>query len=242
MEKNNKKTVVLLVILVSAVLFAIVLLSTTLAKFMSTSNSRAAARVAKWGVEVDGGSDIPITYADVKDGEKSIEMVIASNGENFILPGTKGSLAWFTISGKPETTYNVDFEGTFSLGGGYTAASRMIRNERELPVEYFPIIIRIYTVENGSKDNIGTYSYSNDLATLSTDINRTINNNLDSTNNPNVSIDRTYIVEWEWLYTPENAYQTDFLDTSLCEAIAENPNSDLFDVTLDMKLTVSQVD
>ena len=76
MKKNDKKTVVLLIILVSAVLFAIVLLSTTLAKFMSTSNSRAAARVAKWGVEVNGGSDIPVTYADVEDGENTIKMVV----------------------------------------------------------------------------------------------------------------------------------------------------------------------
>jgi hypothetical protein len=242
MKKNNKKTIVLLVILISAVLLAIVLLSTTLAKFMATASSKATARVAKWGVAVDGGSDIPDSYGRVGEGADSFEMVVSSNGKNSILPGTKGSLAWFSISGKPETTYNIDFEGTFSLGSGFTDESRLIRDKRQLPIEYFPIVINIYTVENNEKTVIGTYAYSNDLATLSANINSTINDNLDSSNNPNVNINRTYVVEWDWPYESNSTYQSDFLDTALCEAIANNPNTDLFDISLDMKLTVTQVD
>ena len=75
---------------------------------------------------------------------------------------------------------------------------------------------------------------------------------------PNTSIDRIYAIEWKWLYhydteeevaagktennretTAEGNYQTRELDTTLGEAITKNP--ELFNITLNMSVTVEQL-
>ena len=86
-----------------------------------------------------------------------------------------------------------------------------------------------------------------------------INNALDELYKaPNTSIDRIYAIEWKWLYhydtteevaagktennretTAKGNYQTRELDTTLGEAITKNP--ELFNITLNMGVTVEQL-
>ena len=86
-----------------------------------------------------------------------------------------------------------------------------------------------------------------------------INNALDELYQaPNTSIDRIYAIEWKWLYhydtteevaagktennretTAKGNYQTRELDTTLGEAITKNP--ELFNITLNMSVTVEQL-
>lgn len=249
MKNINKITMISVGMLLASVLIATVVLSGTIAKFTSVGSSNDTARVAKWGLEITAGSNAAATYGTIEETDSegnvtSFGIATASDGKNIIVPGTKGYLTWMRIQGSPEAAYEIDVEGAFRIGAGYTDDNRLIRGGDGLPVEYFPIIIRLYTIDqrNGdAKTELGTFSYSDDVTLLSTNITNAIKQNFDTTTQQAPgSIDKLYIVEWEWLFTPENPYQSDALDTALAEAIKDNKNTKLFEIGLDMSVKISQ--
>ena len=290
MSKSKKITLAILAVLVSATLIVIAAFSGTLAKFISTDFSLAAARAAKWGIEVSGGSDLNDNYIFTPDKSnpsvKKAAVQAKTNGktdsdgnplyDNVVVPGTKGSLAWLYVKGCPETKYDITvspeevmegdkllFKG-FTVGKGFYAAERLIRDERGLPVEYFPIVIELYAYdvdENGQKTDVVLETYalkkSSDTATqntyadhlyasldeLVTAVNTAIGNSFNSVDNaPNTAINRYYCVNWSWDYEPHSAtaYHSDFLDTALCEAIAKSTDKSLFEIGLKMSVQIAQ--
>ena len=254
MKNINRATMISVGLLLVSVLIATVVLSGTIAKFTSVGTSSDSARVAKWGMEVTAHSDVSTKYGtfyekNEKGEDVNVGVVASSNSANLIAPGTKGYLTCFRIKGSPEAAYEIDFDGTFSAGAGFTAAQRFVRDERGLAIEYFPIIIRVYTIdqlvedEDNARVDIGTFAYPSDLGELNTNITNTIKSNFDTqtTQDPG-NIDKLYIVEWEWLFTPDDEYQNNDRDVMLAEAIKDNKNNDLFKIKLDMSVKISQVD
>lgn len=301
MNKGKKITLAILAVMISATLIMIAVFSGTLAKFISTDSSSAAARVAKWGINVTSGTDLEFSYQSaLNENEPNVLSTVVStktNGEtdseghalhdNVVIPGTEGSLAWINVTGSPEKNYNVTvsvgeekegdkvlFRG-FNVGRGFYAAERLIRDKNMLPVEYFPIIIELcaYDVDASNKHtvilrqthalkkvddttaNTDDSFYYTSLAELVEGVNIAIgngttfeeddptpNNIFNSTNNSSETpVNRFYTVNWKWNYAAsDGAYQNDFLDTALCEAIANCQDKSLFEIGLTMNIQIAQ--
>ncbi|MBE6533832.1 MAG: hypothetical protein E7678_02525 [Ruminococcaceae bacterium] len=232
--KNSKKiTLIIIYVLVCSILLATVFFLNSLAKFVTTDASSDGARVAKWGMEITTGSNLSNTYSKSNSGEAiSLTTATSSDGDKIIMPGTSGSFAWFNISGTPEAAYNVDIQCekikdddtmedlAFSVGEGFSSADRLIRDERGLAVEYFPLVItlHIYDIgEGGAKTDVGTpMSFAikktgaadnatvmcDDLSDLVTRVNASLDTYFDSEEASIDAINRVYSVEWSWPYLP----------------------------------------
>ena len=290
MKKSRKITLIILAILISISLAMLAVLSGTLAKYISTGQSMSAARAAKWGMQFNAGSDLQHFYTTSLDTDnpnvRTTVVEAKTNGQvdsnnnplydNTVVPGTNGSLAWIHISGKPEVKYDINIstsevkEGDtvlyrgFNVGEGFYENSRLIRDEKGLPIEYFPIIIELcaYNVDSaGQKTSVevvqthalkkqGDNTQSTDanklytsLSELVTGVNTSISNLFDSVNNePNKQINRYYSVNWKWNYEPASAsaYQSNFLDTALCEAVANCKDKSVFEIGVKFEMQVSQ--
>ena len=233
MKKSKKITMLILYLLICAILLATVFFSSSLAKFISTNSSIASARVAKWGLIITSGSDLSNTYSSV-DSETEVSYVTAtaSNNDKIIMPGTDGNLTWIQIEGVPEAAYNIDIEceetksdgsvknAAFSVGQGFYASQRLIRDENGFAVEYFPLVIslHVYNIDaNGAKtDAVTPISFAikktgaEDNATVMCDnlddlvsrVNASLDSFFDSTNNTPGTMKKIYAIEWEWEYLP----------------------------------------
>ena len=260
MQKRRNLIVFIICFSLCAALIAITIFSGTLTKYATTSGMRALARVAKWGIDIDAGSDLSKEIF-ASNGKL---VVSAKNSDNIIVPGSTGSLAYVRTSGTPEVAYNVDISGgdasgdvpAFTVGSGYYASSKLLRGSDGKPMEYFPIIIRFCVYDlasNGDKIEVQSSTYGiaghgyaptvscANLTDLVAAVNSAFNEKLDTTNNspaPN-GLNRVYTVDWIWQYKPaDNSYQTNTKDTTLCEAIKLN-NSD-FDISVNMYFEMMQ--
>ncbi len=260
MHRKYKITIAILSVALAMALIGVAVLSGTLTKFATSSSARTLARVAKWGIDIEAGSDISHEYS-VSEGTV---FVSTTDEDGVIIPGTRGALTYVKTSGIPEVKYDINFDGdttdgktAFSVGSGYYASSRLVRGEDGTPIEYFPIIIRfsVYDLSgSGTKTMISTKSYAinNDnvdvkctgLDDLIAKVTAAINNDLDIKNNPPASetINRVYAIEWDWLYesTGESPYQTNVRDTSLCEAINQNKDNGMFDIRINVLFEMAQ--
>ena len=262
MEKKYTITIVILSVVLCISLVGTAVLSGTLTKYATSSASRALARVAKWGIDIDAGSDLSTTYRTSGN-----VLMLSTSGDKAIMPATIGSLTYVKTAGSPEVKYDIDIDGdkkssnndrAFSIGNGYLASSKLIRGEDGKPVEYFPIIIRfvIFDIEaNGTKNVTFSKTYAikrNDsvhvdvactnVSNLIKKVNADIDTVLDVANNaPNPNLNRVYSVEWEWIGQPDaGSYQTNYLDTALSEVMAKPENRGAFGITLDLKFEMRQ--
>lgn len=111
---------------IAAVVFTLCLITTcgissTLAKYTTSSSASDTARVAKWGVEVSTsgtmfgkayGANSAITNADSIAAEVQAS-VNANNGTNIVAPGTMNATGIkIKLLGNPEVAFKVSAEGT----------------------------------------------------------------------------------------------------------------------------------
>lgn len=111
------------------------LVSGTYAKYVTTAQGSAQARVAKWGVDIivdadnmfgsqyydadDGQGYAPNTVVETNDDQNTANIsVIANNGNKVLAPGTQGHML-FAIFGQPEVAFNFKVESTFDFKGGW---------------------------------------------------------------------------------------------------------------------------
>lgn len=128
MKKNNR------LLRVGGILLVLTLITScfvggTFAKYITESDGKDNARVAKWGVEVEVQDSIfSDTYVKDNSGVDeafvgSHTVISTSSEENVVAPGTKGSFGGVKISGTPEvavhivTTASVKAEGWDNVDG-----------------------------------------------------------------------------------------------------------------------------
>ena len=227
MRKANKIMMMTVSILLSFVLITSSVMSSTLAKYVTTgSASSSTARVAKWGITIEGGTDLATKYTQIEGDTYKVQ---SSSSSNVIAPGTRGALVWFRVSGTPEVAYSLDFSGSIDIGDGYT---NYIKDADGNAIEYFPITLRCTAYDVIKVDGKELFSEVDALTSdpiclkrIDKDANKTknyfaislfdsitalesfmngefgINSLLDDPfKNPATSIDRIYALEWEWLY------------------------------------------
>ncbi len=136
------------------------------------------------------------------------------------------------LTRKGNTLYLLPSTGTYTYKGeSFTPGSW---NGDDLGLDGF---LKIFNSESAVGDP-GTYRYLDVVFDSANDGSSTTSTGAIS---PNTTINKTYSVEWEWLYSRgEGNYQTAELDTQLGEAMRRYPKD--FNITLDFSVAVSQVD
>ncbi|MGN1467521.1 MAG: hypothetical protein ACI4W1_04360 [Ruminococcus sp.] len=113
--KKNKMMRIASVLLV-AVILTTCAISGTFAKYVTSGNGSDSARVAKFGVTVNGTADtFKETYAK-DDTSFTLAANTVVSTEDVVAPGTSGSMVAFTLEGTPEVAVRVEFAGTLELG------------------------------------------------------------------------------------------------------------------------------
>lgn len=116
MKKN--KAMRLASLLLVLVLMTSSVVGGTFAKYTYTTNGSDEARVAKWGVSATiNGSAFATEYA--KNSETNIAMTVvtdpAGDGKQLVAPGTAGTFAGISLTGKPEVAVKVTNTATLTL-------------------------------------------------------------------------------------------------------------------------------
>ena len=223
---------------VASGLLVLTLLSTcmvagTFAKYTTSADGSDTARVAKFGVTVTANSDTMFEkkYAtdDTAAKQASIDNSVTAT-ENVIAPGTKGEMTKVALSGTPEVAVKVSYDGTLTLGDGWTVEGSYycplkitVNDETISGLDY----ASADEFESAVKAKIAAYSKSYAPGT-----NLGVNSEGTTPQNDRLAI------SWAWDYadaTGQKANQDNTKDTALGDAAKAT-------VKLDVTTTVTQID
>lgn len=221
--------------LLVAVLLSTCAISGTFAKYVASKGGTAGARVAKWGVEIDTSSDsgFKTEYAtDEKDNYAGVNTVVASPSDqkDVVAPGTRGTLASFTIKGTPEVAVRVKYTVNDLALSGWNIGEE----------EYCPLVFVI----NNVKYYIGMNETVIDTTSLESAVKEAVES-FSAEYGPNVDLSKQNInnsVSWYWAFDEEAADyvrandQNDNKDTALGN-LSTAPT-----ISIDMAVTVTQID
>ena len=113
-------------------MFTMCFVGGTFAKYTTGDSGDDSARVAKWGVTVEGTADtFAETYAKNDNSFIVAANTVVSTSGYVVAPGTSGNMAAFTITGTPEVAVRVAEEG--ELQGGQ---SNIVNGSFEDPSNY----------------------------------------------------------------------------------------------------------
>lgn len=219
--KKNKMMRIASVLLV-AVILTTCAISGTFAKYVTSGTGSDSARVAKFGVTVTGTADtFKETYAKDDNGFTLAANTVVST-EDVVAPGTSGSMAAFTLAGKPEVAVRVKFEGTLELGDKWVDSSAAY---------YCPIEITIGSTTYKGLDYASADEFeaavNNKIASYSKDYEA---NTVLST----IGADAP-VISWKWAFEGND----DVKDTYLGDQAAV---SNAATISLAVTATVTQID
>lgn len=227
--------------LLVAVLISTSAISGTYAKYVTSGESHDQARVAKFGVTITGDNGMfHDAYLDewvpYEVDETKTEITVQSGTENddVVAPGTKGTLANFAVTGKPEVDVQVTYAPNLTLTNWYVDHDD---DDTTPAITYCPIIITVNT-EKFFIDG----STIKDTAELEAKVEAAIvaKEAYYHTNTDLTAVNDDLSVSWEWKFdeTDHAGYQWNELDTKLGDAAADG---DAAVIKLDIVMTVTQV-
>lgn len=221
--KKNKIMRVAAVLLV-AVILTTCAISGTFAKYVKSGSGSVTARVAKFGVNVAAtGTTFANEYATDDLGVVGVIAKSVVSTEDVVAPGTDGSMAAFTITGKPEVAVNVAFEGTLDIDDNWKDSS---------DAYYCPIAI-----------TVGDTTYKGTAYASAAEFENAVNNKIATytknyaagTNLSGIGADAPAI-SWAWDFDDSGAGTNDGKDTDLGNAAV------LAEISLAVTATVTQID
>ncbi len=215
--KKNRTMRIAAVMLVFALLTTCII-SGSFAKYVTTgSTAGETARVAKWGVTIEGtGTTFAKNYlknvgatANTGTTETTGITVKSSTNDLVVAPGTKGTLASFTVTGTPEVSAQINYEATITFENGWNASTCPI----------------VFTV-NGEEKTAAQVADAIAGASATFDVSGT--SSFADTMNAGLT------VGWEWPFAGNDVSDTAFGDAA---ARGEAPT-----VTISITATITQVD
>ncbi len=117
-------------VLLVAVLLSTSVISGTFAKYTTTGTGSDTARVAKWGVTVTATGT---TFAKAYDTDDNSATVKSASEEKVVAPGTKGTMVATEMTGTPEVSVAISFEGKVTLNNWIDSAGNF----------YCPLVITV---------------------------------------------------------------------------------------------------
>lgn len=219
MKKN--KTMRLAACLLVMVLLTTSMISGTFAKYVTEGSGTDTARVAKFGVSVTANGE---TFANTYTEEGAAYATVESK-DKVVAPGTDGEMVSVKLSGQPEVTVKVSYEGSFDISDNWMVDG----------VFYCPLVI---TVNNTPIDG-ATFSSAEAFEAA---VNKAITD-YSAEFGPGTDLSAEDVagaalaISWKWPFSVSTA--NDAKDTWLGnQAAAGNPAT----VTLAVKTIVTQVD
>lgn len=114
MKASSKKMRTGAILLVVALVVSCVA-GGTLAKYVTEEQGSDSARVAKWGVKVEGeGNAFQTSYSN--DDMEAGETIVVQSEEKVVAPGTYGTLDGIRVTGTPEVAVKVSTVADLALG------------------------------------------------------------------------------------------------------------------------------
>ncbi|MBR2969120.1 MAG: hypothetical protein IKC36_04680 [Clostridia bacterium] len=216
-------------------------MGSTFAKYVTNDSGSDHARVAKFGVTVEApGTMFTSLYAKDDAGFIAGDNTVVA-GEKVVAPGTKGSLAAFSITGSPEVAVIVNYAADIELEKWLIDSD----NDPATPeVEYCPIIFKVNDTElfiGATFNSAVIYTVAELEAAIEEAVKSYSKQYVANTDLGAAAQVADYLtMSWEWKF--ENGivgYQNDVADTYLGDA-AEAGNAATIDITV--SCTVTQVD
>ena len=206
----------------------------TFAKYVSEGQGEDAARVAKWGVEVEvTGNGFHTTYGK-NDTTSSVSGNTVISTENVLAPGTKGTFGGVSITGTPEVAVKIETTADVILSGWNIGSGGEF---------YCPVVFKIGNetingLDYSADDHGGEDSFESAIKTaIQNATSRQVEAGTDLS-----TIGGTITYSWEWPFENakgEAANQSDELDTLLGDNAA-NGNAPM--ISINVTTTVTQID
>ena len=197
---------------IAAVLFVLALITScfvggTFAKYVTSGEMSATARVAKFGVTVTASSD-PVFLKNYETDDTTATFTgdySVSATDNVVAPGTKGKLAAFALSGTPEVAVRVSYE----------VNNLTLNNWKVGDETYFPIVFVI-----GSDEYTIDGTTITDAASLKDALNEALEDYCEEyapgTDLSAIESEDLPTVSWKWPFYLDD--DTDVKDTALGNA------------------------
>ncbi|MFA5561716.1 MAG: hypothetical protein WDA00_03670 [Eubacteriales bacterium] len=198
----------------------------TFAKYITSASGSDTARVAHWGVAIDGNTASEIAslavsdlFANSYENAGGTLTTVDGGTDKVFAPGTAGAIG-FTVSGAPEVAYTFVVTAT----GGETGNWKDAEGD-----DYLPIVYTLTDNNTSDSENYGSMTALvaalNDLTTADTIAAGT-------------AIDLDYTISWAWAFESGN----DAADTYLGDYAADPANAATIPgVELSITITVTQV-
>ncbi|MBR6518533.1 MAG: hypothetical protein IKT63_02535 [Oscillospiraceae bacterium] len=215
--------------LLVAVLITTSTISGTYAKYVTEGKAYDEARVAKFGVTVEGTVE---TGAEnelfVKEYDETGSVTVSASVD-VVAPGTDGKLTGFTVTGVPEVSVAVDYNNADLVLTGW---------EDEDGNYYCPLI---FTVTANGEEKIIYGAGCTDMADFEAKVEEAVKSAA-ATYGPNTdlsTVETDLVVEWEWPFST-NA-DNDIRDTYLGDQAAEDEDN-AATISFSATCTVTQID
>ncbi len=222
--KKNKMMRIASVLLI-AVLMTTCVISGTFAKYVTTGTANDTARVAKWGVNIEG----TVSGTDASKGTLNSAFVTSYNGVDpnastvtvqstvdVVAPGTSGTFSSFSVTGTPEVMVEVKYVATVDISDDWTSDGTTF---------YCPIAIKVgENVVTTSAKTAGEYERAVKEAIDALTATYAPGTNLTAVND-DISI------SWEWAFGTNDAGDT-YLGN-----LATAPT-----ISISIEATINQVD
>lgn len=203
----------------------------TFAKYTTNGTGADSARVAKFGVDVEGtGTTFSNEYA-ADDG--TYNGVTVKSDVKVVAPGTKGTMAAVTFTGTPEVAVKVTYDATVALTGNWVAKAAPEAAE----TYYCPLKITIgsETLYGMDYDNADAFAAAMKGAIDAYSKEYAPGTNLSAQNAADV-LD----ISWAWDFEGTDNKQTDMKDTYLGDKAAEDVDN-AGTISLTVTATVTQI-
>lgn len=227
-----------LMLLVSFTLATSCVVGATFAKYATNGAGGDQAVIAKFGVNIAANGQAFQKSYDSR-GRSAVKTVLSEG--NVIAPGTSGDMIAMKVSGKPEVSIDVTFEGQFAI------ANWEVVDKKEGKKYYCPLTITVGGVDingwesesaeefqNKVNQAIGAYSAQYDVK--------------DFAGQPIDKLVRVPSVSWRWDF--EGEHIIDEYDTYLANRACETPeeiettgdNEKVAGVVLIIAVSIEQID
>lgn len=237
--KKTGKTMRVAGLLLALVLVTSCFVGGTFAKYTTGNYGEDNARVAKFGVAVQGNSDMfdPIYKTDDTSVTAIANSVVAFNGtDNLVAPGTKkDNCLTASVTGTPEVAVDVKYVASMNLTGKWQSD--------DTGTFYCPLIIKVNDAAIKGTEYTTKEAFIKAVTDAVSGHNAQYapNTNLANETNDKLSI------SWEWPFEVKGAdgrvdHTIDLKDTYLGDLAANAADDDMPEIHLGLYLTVTQID
>lgn len=219
------------IVLVALTLITSCFVGGTLAKYVTEGKGEDTARVAKFGVVVEGtGAAFSEEYEKDDDTFDLDDNTVVSSVK-VVAPGTGGSLAAFTITGTPEVAVNVAFTGAVNFGENwvYNDGTEDFEDDYYCPIE---ITVGTEVLKGTAYADIQEFE-----AAIKAAIDAYTKDYVAGTDLSLIDEDDVPAISWAWAFEDDD--NDDVKDTYLGDQAADDKAAT---IEIEVTVTVTQID